>query len=124
PKKKIDERGKIKKMNYQELLSGFDCLPKNIESNIILGNHDLETDVYSGNEEKPNKCNIINSEINISNKNDNINLKLFNFKRIGNATLILMIDSTMYDPKSNLFLPCYKKILKNTLYDTNDIDEA
>jgi hypothetical protein len=124
PKKKKDKRGKIKKMNFQELLSGFECLPKNIECNVILGNHDLETDVYVGNEETPNKCNIINSEINISNKNDNINLKLFNFKRIGNGTLILMIDSTMYDPKSNLFLPCYKKILKNTLYDTNDIDES
>jgi hypothetical protein len=124
PKKKTsDKGGKIKKMNFEELLSGFDCLPKNIECNIILGNHDLETDVYVGNEETPNKCNIINSEINISNRNDNINLKLFNFKKIGNSTLILMIDSTMYDPISNLFLPCYKKILKNTIYDTNDIDE-
>ena len=120
PEKRNDKQmGKIKKLYIENLESGFDCLPKNIESNVILGNHDLENGVYLESDNvsnKPNDCNIIDSEINFSERNSNIKLKLFNSKTISNGkTLILMVDSTIYDNESNDFLECYKKILKKTI---------
>lgn len=120
PEKRNDAQlGKIKKLYIENLESGFDCLPKNIESNVILGNHDLENGVYLESDNasnKPNDCNIIDTEINFSDKSPNINLKLFNSKIISNGkTLILMIDSTIYDNESNDYLECYKKILKKTI---------
>jgi hypothetical protein len=111
--------GKVKRLYVENLESGFDCLPKNIESNVILGNHDLETNVYLESDiltNNPNDCNIIDTEINFSDNNPNIKLKLFNSKIISNTkTLILMIDSTIYHADSNDYLECYKKILKKTI---------
>lgn len=123
-KKKQKGIGKVKRLYVENLESGFNCLPKNLESNVILGNHDLETNVYLESDiltDKPNDCNIIDTEINFSENNPNIKLKLFNSKLISNTkTLILMIDSTIYDADSNDYLECYKKILKKTIDITDE----
>ena len=41
-KSKNNDNLKLKSIIVKNLLSGFDCLPKNIETFILLGNHDIE----------------------------------------------------------------------------------
>ena len=104
---------KTKTIIPANLTSGFDCLPNNVDIDIILGNHDLEPDVPikdSGDDE----CYIIKKEMVIA-QEKNINLVLHKARNLG-KTLLLLIDTTMYDTKKvGEFLPCYQKIL--------DVDE-
>ena len=120
--KKKDKEGKI--IMKANLESGFHCLPSDIEINIILGNHDLETSrekkMYiedTANEEKGD-CLIMQLEqAVIREKNDErtdkgisneISLDLYKHKWLGLNTLVLMVDTSMYDTDdATTFLPCY-----------------
>ena len=119
-KKEKVKGDKIKIINNQNLSSGFDCLPKNIEINIILGNHDLETTnvndkLYLENTDNPEKgdCAIIQREMALvaSQRMDNMSLDLYKYKWLGENTLVLMIDTSMYDFRdSAFFIPCYNQL--------------
>ena len=121
--KRVNEKKEKEKIIHQEnLISGLNCLPKNIEVNMILGNHDLETQK----EENPNlyleevlpekleirgQCNTLNFEqAFIRNSSPNINYDFFISKYDRESqTLILMIDTSIYDDEDiNDMLPCYK----------------
>ena len=121
--KRVNEKKEKEKIIHQEdLISGLNCLPKGIEVNMILGNHDLETQK----EENPNlyleevlpekleirgQCNTLNFEqAFIRNSAPNINYDFFISKYDRESqTLILMIDTSIYDDDDiNHMLPCYK----------------
>lgn len=125
--KKDEKKEKCTKIiNPNKLTYGFNLLPKDIPIYMLLGNHDLETNTQG--EEKfciqndeedpipevPNECTILNHEKQwVSNKN-NITLGT-NFVRVLNNTLLLMIDTSMYDTEeSKLYVPCY-----NNFYNKN-----
>ena len=115
---KFSKKQKIIKPD--NLISGFNCLPPDIEIDMIMGNHDLATNYnedhkthYINNDtdiEPINSCFILEQEKRQS-SNNNINLVLHK-SRLINRTLILMIDTTMYDDSDvNEALSCYSTLL-------------
>lgn len=101
---KTEADEKIKTIVTDNLKSGFDCLPKNVDIKMILGNHDLEniTD-----------CSITKQEIELTKISSKIDLIVFKAFSLG-ETLLLLIDTTMYDKPEKVaaeYLECYKKIL-------------
>lgn len=120
--KPTETEKKKKLIHTQYLKDGFESLPNNIEIDMILGNHDLETNLkkntlYVDNLENIEKgdCYILNSEENIEKQlNQNgklVNLFLFNAKML-NGTLLIMIDTSMYSIDAKQYLPCYNNYLK------------
>ena len=106
----------MKTIIKENLDSGFACLPDNIEINIILGNHDLETSskaktIYIENSSvtEQGDCAIVKFEQEAVNKRGSLSeLDLYKHKWLGNNTLVLMIDTSMYDDDdASLFIPCY-----------------
>ena len=106
----------MKTIIKENLDSGFACLPDNIEINIILGNHDLETSskaktfyIENSSVKEQGDCAIVKFEQEAVNKRGSLSeLDLYKHKWLGNNTLVLMIDTSMYDDDdASLFLPCY-----------------
>jgi hypothetical protein len=134
-KSKKKEGDKIKIIHTNELVSGFDCLPDNVEINMILGNHDLETNISNKEQlyiedenqmEDMNNCFILNTEINEARKKPinearkkPINFVLQKTYELSKNTLIIMIDTSMYEDDANNYIPCYNEYFqKNGLTDT------
>ena len=114
--------GKKKKIIIPEQMNlGFDYLPKDIDIYMIIGNHDLETNTgqhnfFINNLENPvleNDCKVIEYENIAIRDNRNIDYQLSHEKMLKNGTLVLMIDTSMYESIAELFLPCYRSFLKN-----------
>jgi len=112
--------GKKKKFIIPEQMNlGFSYLPKDIDIYMILGNHDLETNTgqnnfFIDNLENPvseNDCKVIEYENIALGDNRKIDYKLSHEKMLKNGTLVLMIDTSMYESTAELFLPCYKAFL-------------
>ena len=118
--KEKEKKPKTKKIIPANLLRGFDLLPKDVPIKMILGNHDLETNVPSKMElmvedelEDAGKCSILSLEHRGVDLNQNIQFGLMNSKFMNN-TLVLMIDTSIYDPDdAEFFLECYKKELND-----------
>ena len=119
-------------INLDNLTDGFNLLPKNISILMLLGNHDLETNVENeqkfciqNNEnpnpivEPPNTCTILQHEKHLVSLNNNITLGMNVVHRINN-TLYLTIDTSMYDTKeSESYIPCYQRHYEETIDLTN-----
>jgi hypothetical protein len=126
--KEKEKKEKIKITNIDNLNSGFDCINSiNIDKYILFGNHDFEKTILPNNDQEKNEkeCHNLTKQLLY---NDNVNkIEFFNFKsyclphiyKNENETLIVMIDSTMYDIKNghDESLDCYKIINDN---DNND----
>ncbi len=120
------EGDKIKMIHTNELVSGFNCLPNNVEINMILGNHDLETNTRNKQQlyvdditkmEDMNNCFILNSEIKEA-VNKNINFVLQKTYELSKNTLIIMIDTSMYEDDAINYIPCYNEYFqKNGVID-------
>lgn len=124
---KIKKKGdKIKIIHTNQLVSGFDCLPNNVEINMILGNHDLETNIIDKQQlyiedeiQIENNCFILNTEIKEA-VNKNINFVLQKTYKLSKNTLIIMIDTSMYEDDAKNYIPCYKKYFqKKGVIDTH-----
>jgi predicted CopG family antitoxin len=133
-KGKKKEGDKIKIIHTNELVSGFNCLPDNVEINMILGNHDLETNISNKEQlyiedenqmEDMNNCFILNTEITKARKK-HINFVLQKIYELSENTLIIMIDTSMYEDDAINYIPCYNEYFqKNGVIDlpiTNIID--
>lgn len=121
-KVKDDECTKIINLNQMEY--GFRFLPK-IPIYMLLGNHDLETNTNGEKKfciqndkdvtptpETENQCTILQSEKQLVDLHKNIRFGT-NFYKIVNNTLLLMIDTSMYDTnESESYSPCYAKIME------------
>ena len=132
PNKKKQKKLKI---IIESLLSdGFDLLPKNIKTYMILGNHDLETNIANSNDyflnnlntlEPDNNCSIIKYERDaLEGKNlSNVDYVFYQSIHMENKTLVLMLDSSIYSPdkKSGKFLSCYNEFLNTNYTNIKDV---
>jgi hypothetical protein len=91
-------------INLSNLKSGFECLPNNIDIDIILGNHDLESSNGQKIMEEETSvsniidpCIIINKEIEITKTKQNMKLQLYGMRIINDKTMIIEFDTTFYD---------------------------
>lgn len=130
-----DKKGKEKKektMIVANFLSGVNCLPKHILKYVLLGNHEFDKVKVDGNE--TDKCYLFNFEKNIFSKlNNTIFFNDVIYRIFGNNTLIIMIDTTLYemyndyieekkknpDAELNLYDTCYKYLF----LDNNELNE-
>jgi hypothetical protein len=108
---------KEKKIITEDLVTGLNCLPKNVPVHIILGNHDIEERVgvdefLEINTNESQKCYILDVEKDFASRNPNMTFNLWNNLVFNEKTLVIMIDSTIYDvdvtddPETSLL--CYK----------------
>lgn len=110
---------KTKTIKPAYLASGFSCLPTEIEIDMILGNHDLEKGIQILEEEgravpeEKKECFITNDELELafaSGLAQHIDL-VVNKARVLGDTLLLLLDTTMYDIKEATdALPCYRRM--------------
>lgn len=110
-----DERGresKIKLFDEADMKSGFGGLPKNVEIDVIMGNHDYETNLLVTQEDKiETSCKILKLEYDLEKMpgGDNLNILVNKARKFNDATLIIMIDTTIYSDKdAPTVVNCYK----------------
>lgn len=124
---KVENDKKEKFTNIENLNSGFDCIKSiNINKYILFGNHDYEKTNLKNNDDitKEKECHNLMTQLEY-NKNE---MEFFDFYSYclphiyKNKTLIVMIDSTMYDiEKNDEALDCYKELYTN--YDNDNMLE-
>jgi hypothetical protein len=104
-----------KKFIIEDFSSGFNCLPSTVKKYLIFGNHDIE-DVVIDETKLPVKCKILDKQIEIAEEDDSV--EIFNdvlFKVINN-TLIIMLDTNLYDRKivsTPISETCYSKLFNS-----------
>ena len=109
-----DEKGgetKLKLFDEADMKSGFGGLPKNVEIDVIMGNHDYETNLYVPVQDKiETSCKILKMEYDLEKMpNNNLSILINKARKFGNNTLILMIDTTIYsDDDAASVVKCYK----------------
>ena len=116
---------KTKIVRTQQLIDGLQSLPTDIEINMILGNHDLETNgkkntlfVDNTNTPEEKNCYILRTEM--QNKK-NIDLFLFRAEMLANDTLLLMIDTSMYSIEVSKYLSCYSVFLDRKIDSSEEL---
>lgn len=125
---KIDtEISKRKIIHHDKLIEGFDSLPKDIPINMIMGNHDLEsngkkTTLYLSDEPESGNCKITHLEMKIAERIPNIKLSLFQSIFLAeHKTLILMIDTSVYSDDAHIFLKCYNDFINEQFSTANEL---
>jgi hypothetical protein len=125
PDKNESEGIKAKIIYIDKLFEGFSTLPKNINIDMIFGNHDLETNLGTENDnlyiyddkksefiKEDTNCEITKYEMEAIRQDElNINLKLFNIKHISENTLMVLLDTSIYSDDANKFMKCYNYFL-------------
>jgi hypothetical protein len=143
-KEKSEKKIKEKIVRVENLRSGFECLPHNIDIHVILGNHDLETTITGEKQlridaghgaslrnEPAGECSIINMEKEIiadlqssALAGKEVSFDLFKCRLFGKNTLVIMLDTSMYDVEdAESFLPCYNVKLGTNYTDINEVRE-
>ena len=115
---------KIKTLSIQDLRSGFDCLKQFHESHrhipidIIAGNHDIENTnkmTIQGSTHVTEPCRITKAEIESTMHHRMMKFTMFNYRVINN-TLVIMIDSNIYqEDLDDAKLKCYELLVNHTL---------
>ena len=130
PKKEQTIEGEKRKLIIpSKLAGGFNLLPKEIPIFMILGNHDLETNLnpekpklfIGENAEKSKSCSIL--ELENQSKGSNIDYTFFKDIMMNNGTLVLMIDSDVYSIDAYKFLPCYNIFLSENFESIEEVKE-
>jgi len=104
---------KSKTLDEDDLISGFKCLPKNVDKYILLGNHDLE-EISNRKEEsktvcdstnilcETSECQILDMQTEIASdkkshyKMDNLKNKYIMNTKLSDSTIVIMLDTSMY----------------------------
>jgi len=125
-----DKSRGTKKIVFSNLESGFDCLPTDIETDVILGNHDLETNLRDENGNiieklvieddtvESGNCDILTKEQEIMKSRQNMNIELYGIRMFGN-TMIIKFDTSMYEEDVDEYKRCYEKFKKNNRKNRN-----
>ena len=135
PKKSTDNTGAKKKIiSPEDLDRGFRELPDEPEIYMILGNHDLDT---NNDEEQPtlfvndksnveSGCNIMTLQQDSIKNISNIHFELFKAVLMRDDTLVLMVDTSMYEDEANEYLECYNIFLREdySLAELRDYQEG
>ncbi len=119
PEKSLLSDGKkVKKMNMENFISGFICLPKNIKKYLLFGNHDLE-DIITNNDNEKEECKALLLQKYLF--DDNNKYELFDNVVIQTLknTIIIMIDTTIYslNPSNNISDTCYKYLFDGNSFE-------
>ena len=128
-KEKTIEGEKKKRIIPSKLEEGFNLLPKEIPIVMILGNHDLETNLnprkpklfIEENPEESRSCSIL--ELEKLSKGSNIEYTFFKDQMMDNGTLVIMIDSDVYSIDAYKFLPCYNIFLSENFENIDNVKE-
>jgi len=125
PDKIKDGETKIKRMNIENMISGINCLPKDIKKYILLGNHEYDPMIDESG--KKIECISLIKQREEFLKQTSI---FFNdiIHYIYNNTLIIMLDTTIYEfiQEGNILSPnklCYDKVFDKVSF-TDLIDIA
>lgn len=118
PKKTVVDSIKRKFVIDDLLTEGFTLLPYTLPIYMLLGNHDLETNVepdksslYIKSTGSPETdCHIIQKEF--DSKYSNVHYKFFAIKKLAHDTLLLMIDTSVYTEDAADYLPCFNKFFE------------
>jgi len=115
----LPDKTKKKYLDEDELISGFNCLPKNIPIYMTFGNHDFETKLIVGNTTE-HDCTLTTTEMQIvKNTFKNIHLGLNQHTSFGDKTKILFLETTIWDSDNTKeYEPCYEKV--DSTYKTID----
>ena len=138
--KKEKNTTKVKTIYTELLKNGLLSLPDTTKIYMILGNHDLDRNNKKNlfiDESRPtqgqisqlrpenNECEIIKAELAVLKDKQNVDYLFFKSVLKNDDTLILMIDTSIYEPdkQTNVYLPCYNEFFKNnTLYEDKRFD--
>ena len=138
--KKEKNTTKVKTIYTELLKTGLLSLPDTTKIYMILGNHDLDRNNKKNlfiDESRPtqgqisqlrqenNECEIIKHELAVLKDKQNVDYLFFKSELKNDDTLILMIDTSIYEPdkQTNVYLPCYNEFFKNnTLYEDKRFD--
>ena len=138
--KKEKNTTKVKTIYTELLKNGLLSLPDTTKIYMILGNHDLDRNNKKNlfiDESRPtqgqisqlrpenNECEIIKAELAVLKDKQNVDYLFFKSELKNDDTLILMIDTSIYEPEkqTNVYLPCYNEFFKNnTLYEDKQFD--
>ena len=114
-KEGAEKKKKEKILVKDNLISGLECLPKNIKKYITLGNHEIEDEVLIPPDTTTvHRCKSLLIQQDYAAEGVNHNFDLFKtvtgFTIDNNSTLIIMIDTTLYELKTNdeIVETCYK----------------
>jgi hypothetical protein len=128
-KKKDGTKEKI--IDTYDLYSGFKELPDKPNIYMILGNHDLEKNnddkqptLFINNNKNPeSNCEIVTLEQNSVRDMSNIYFKLFEVILMRDDTLVMMIDTSMYENKDKPkhYLECHNKFLRRNFRSDKDL---
>jgi len=129
---KTEYEGNKKHIIYpNKLIEGFRKLPQDIDIDIIMGNHDYETNTKKPKyfvreredeerEERKN-CEITSLEMNTVSTMPNVSLNFFKHRFLSETgTLILMIDTSVYSSDVDKYLQCYNVFLQPLRFDTSE----
>jgi predicted phosphodiesterase len=125
---KIDGNKKIKLkiFNEEDMISGFESLPKNVDVDVIMGNHDYDRNLYESESIRiEEQCKILETEYKFGMSNDNVHISMYKARILNHNTLALMIDTTIYDDlyadditgcyKTHILNPDYKELIPFTI---------
>ena len=128
---KTEVDGNKKKTIYpKKLTNGFNSLPSNVQIDMIMGNHDLETNskktqLYIDNEDgspeiaENGNCQILQLETN--SVQPNVRFELMKCRILANGTFLLLIDSSIYSGDVGKFLKCYNILLRKNFSDPQEL---
>jgi len=116
---------KTKLLDEDDLLSGFECLPKDLKKYLLLGNHDLEA-LSNAKSNPPSACQILDMQKELEAEPTN-NFEMDDLKspfilntKLTDSTIVIMIDTSMYsneDKSLKKVEACYQR-----LFDLHGLD--
>ena len=111
---------KSKTLDEDDLLSGFECLPKDLKKYLLLGNHDLEA-LSNAKSNPTSVCQILDMQKDIESDPTN-NFEMDNLKspfilnaKLTDSTIVIMIDTSMYsneDKSLKKVEECYQRLFE------------
>jgi len=118
---------KTKLLDEEDLLSGFECLPKGLKKYLLLGNHDLEKlsnrapVPASASASAPSACQILDMQKELEAEPTN-NFEMDDLKspfimntKLSDSTIIIMLDTSMYsneDKSLKKVEHCYQRLFE------------
>jgi hypothetical protein len=119
-KQKEDDVTKKIVIYPEKLIEGILKLKMDLPIYMMIGNHDLEKTPKEENPEQ-DECKIL--ELEMANKPGNVEYNFFKYEMLKHGTMVLMIDTSIYEDGSEQYLLCYNKFFESSGLQFDTIDE-
>jgi hypothetical protein len=119
-KQKEDDVTKKIVIYPEKLIEGIRKLEMDLPIYMMIGNHDLEKTPKEENPEQ-RECKIL--ELEMANKPRNVEYNFFKYEMLKHGTMVLMIDTSIYEDGSEQYLLCYNKFFESSGLQFDTIDE-